>query len=186
MRLTVLPALALATALLAPLPVLAQSDSDGPPYGPGMMWDDDGGWGPGMMGRGGGYGMMRGCPMMGGAMMRGGDFQRSASAWIEGQLAYAHTELGITAEQEPLWKGYADAVRARSAEMLETHRTMMQTMWQRDAPLDQVYDLHISVMESHLATMKANRDTVMKLYKALTPEQQEKASWVLPRAMCMM
>lgn len=203
MRLTTLRALALGAALLAPVPALAQSDSDdqntaGPGMmwnGPGMMWGngDGNGWGPGMMGRGGygngyGYGMMGGCQggaAMGGPMMGGGNVQRSASAWLDGQLAYAHTELGITADQEPAWKAYAAAVHDRTDQMLATH----QAMWgarREGLPFDQAYDFHIKLMEDRLEALKASRDSALKLYKALTPEQQKKASWVLPQSMCMM
>lgn len=192
MRSTTLRALALATALLAPVAALAQSEPDDQNYpGPGMMWGNGDGWGPGMMGRGGGYGggygMMRGCPTMGGGMMRGGDFERSASAWLDGQLAYAHTELAIAAAQEPLWKAYADAVHERSSQMLGTHQAMMGA-WRQDGGVafDKAYDLHIQVMQAHLDAMKANRDAALKLYDGLTEEQRKKAAWVLPASMCMM
>ena len=184
--------LAVLTLLAMLLPAAAGAQSNPPnadDFGPGMMWGSPGnGW----MGPGGGYGgMMRGCPMLGGGMgrgqMMGGGFARSAAAWIDGQLAYAHTELAITAAQEPEWKAYADSLHARNDQMLSTHRSMMAAMPAKDGlPFDQAYDLHIQVMEPHLAAMKANRDAALKLYKALTPEQQKKASWVLPPSMCGM
>ena len=196
MRPNILRALALSAMLLIPASAMAQSGSGNQNSpGPGMMWGGQGmmgggqgngygngyGYGPGMMGGG----MMRGCPMMGG-MMQGRGFQQSASAWLDGQLAYAHSELGITAAQEPVWKGYADAVHARSEAMISAHQSMMGAMWGGDLPFNEAYDLHIQVMESHLDAMKANRDAAMKLFDALTPEQQKKASWVLPQSMCMM
>jgi hypothetical protein len=188
MRSTTLRALALTAALLAPVAALAQTEPEDQNYpGPGMMWGNGAGWGPGMMGRDGGYGMMRGCPTMGGGMMRGEDFQHSAAAWLDGQLAYAHTELGITAAQEPLWKAYADAAHDRSTQMLGTHQAMMDA-WRKDGSLafDKAYDLHIQVMQAHLDAMKANRDAALKLYDGLTEDQRKKASWVLPASMCMM
>jgi hypothetical protein len=164
--------------------------------GPGMM--GPGMMGPGMMGPGMmGYGMMRGCPAMG-AMMAGmmgggqggaadaGEYQKSAGAWLDGQIAYAHGELAITAAQEPLWTAYVAAVKARSSQMLESHQSMMGAMWQGGLALDKAYDLHIAIMQAHLDAMKASRDATLKLYAALTPAQQQKASWVLPQSMCMM
>ena len=197
MRPTILRALALTAVLLAPTAALAQSEPEQPYDGPRMMWgEDDGSWGPGMMGRGGGAGMMGGCPMMGammrgpmmgGSMMGGEDFQRSASAWLDGQLAYTHTELGITEAQEPLWKAYVDSVHDRSAGMLAMHQAMWSARRQQQGvPFNEAYDLHIKLMEARLDAMKASRDTSLKLYNALTPEQQKKASWILPQSMCMM
>ncbi len=183
-------------ALAVATPALAQSDQP-PSQWPGrnmMMWGGDGpngyGYGPGMMG----YGMMRGCPMMGGSMMGGAmmgavpgsDYQRSASAWLDGQLAYIHSELGIAQAQEAAWEGYAAAIKARSGQMLTTHQTMMTAMWQDKLPFDQAYDLHIQVMQSHLDAMKTTRDAALSLFRVLTPEQQEKANWVLPQSMCLM
>lgn len=191
MRITSLRALALIAALLSPTLAVAQSQPDDQDYsGPGMMWGSPGNgyWmGSGMMGPGMmGSGMMRGCPMMGAMMRGGGGFQRSAAAWLDGQLAFAHTEIGITSAQEPAWKAYADAVHARSDQMISTHQSMMGAMWQGGLAFNEAYDLHIKVMEAHLDAMKASRDTALKLYSTLTPEQQKKASWVLPRSMCMM
>ncbi|WP_395022344.1 Spy/CpxP family protein refolding chaperone [Dongia sp.] len=182
----VIAALAIAT------PALGQSEPQDQPSSqwPGrnmMMWGGGGpnGYGPGMMG----FGMMRGCPMMAGSMMGAAsdsDYQRSASAWLDGQLAYIHSELAITPAQEPAWDVYAAAIKARSGQMLSTHQTMMSAMWQDKLPFDQAYDLHIQAMESHLDAMKTTRDAALKLFHALTPDQQEKASWVLPQSMCMM
>ena len=152
-------------------------DGRGMMGGNGMMWGGQ----PGMMG----YGMMRGCPMMG-AMMSGDNYQDSASAWLDGQLAYAHSEIAITPPQESAWKDYVAAVQAKSAVMWSSHQSMMGAMWQGGVPFDQAYDLHIQIMEAHLDAMKATRDASLKLFSALSPDQQKKASWVLPQSMCMM
>jgi hypothetical protein len=182
-------ALAMVVALVLPVPALAQSSQPDNP--PNMMWDGPGmmgnrpwggsGYGPGMMG----YGMMGRCPMMG-AMMGGGDYSQSAAAWLDGQFAYAHSEIGITDAQEPAWKTYVAAVKDRSGRMLAEHQSMMGAMWQGGLPFDQAYGLHIDIMQAHLDAMKTTRDAAMKLYGALTPDQQKKASWVLPQSMCMM
>jgi len=190
-----LKSLAVLTLLAALIPAAAGAQSSAPDQdypGPGMMWGSQGnGW----MGQGGYGGAMRGCPMFGGGLgmgmnrgqMMGGGFARSSAAWLDGQLAYAHTELAITAAQEPSWKAYADSLHARNDQMLSTHQSMMAAMTSRDAlPFDQAYDLHIQVMETHLAAMKANRDAALKLYQALTAEQRKKASWVLPPSLCGM
>ena len=60
------------------------------------------------------YGMMAYGNMAQGMMGPGG---RGAvctrmGSHIEGRLSYLKTELGITGAQKPLWKTYADAVRA--------------------------------------------------------------------------
>jgi hypothetical protein len=149
--------------------------------GPGMMWNRGSGYGPGMMGNG----MMGGCPMMG-AMMGGGNYQQSAAAWLDGQFAYAHSEIGVTDAQEPAWKAYVSAVKDRSDQMIAGHQSMMGAMWQGGLPFDQAYSLHIDIMQAHLDAIRATRDAALKLYGALTPDQQKKASWVLPQSMCMM
>jgi hypothetical protein len=206
--------LALVVPIVAANPNAGWAQSTTPPstppgYPPGMMWGGPGmmggnGYmmGPGMMGQGigpgigpgmMGYGMMRGCPAMG-AMMGyqagnapdAGEYQKSAAAWLDGQIAYAHGELAITAAQEPVWATYVAAVKARSSQMLASHQSMMGAMWQGGLALDKAYDLHIEIMQAHLDAMKASRDATLKLFAALTPEQKQKASWVLPQSMCMM
>jgi hypothetical protein len=159
--------LLLSLAVIAPLAggagaAWAQSNTNPPTTPPGMMWGGQGG------------------------AADAGEYQKSAGAWLDGQIAYAHGELAITAAQEPLWTAYVAAVKARSSQMLESHQSMMGAMWQGGLALDKAYDLHIAIMQAHLDAMKASRDATLKLYAALTPAQQQKASWVLPQSMCMM
>ena len=183
-------------AALAVNPAFAQSTPQNQPVGTSMMGRNQGMMWGGMMWGGNspgdyragagmvGFGMMRGCPMMAGA--GGPDFQRSASAWLDGQLAYLHSELDISDAQEPAWKAFAAAIRDRSGLMLTRHQSMMRTLWQDDLPFDQAYDAQIEMMQAHLEALKATKTAALTLYRALTPEQRQRAARALPQSMCLM
>jgi hypothetical protein len=71
---------------------------------PAMRGPGPGGMGPGMMGRGPG-------------------------PWSQGTDAASYldrlkADLGITAEQEPAWKAYAETVQGAASQMQGTHQTM--------------------------------------------------------------
>jgi len=162
--------LALATGLLlVAVPALAQSDES--KSGGGMMGQDGGGMmGGGMMGQGGG--------MMGGGMMGHGMMgPEELKARVEGRLAYVKTALGITDDQAAAWKAYEDASRANGQSMQAAHQAMM-TAKQSGSAIDRM-QAHIGMMQARLEAMKALQPATEALYKALTPEQQKKADWLL-------
>ena len=124
----------------------------GPSRGPA------GGAGPGMMG--GGPGMM-------------GRSWNTAS-----YLDRLKTELGITTNQEPAWKDYADTVSGMGEQMQSLHQTMFDSMgtasWQeRRNMMNQMFQARKQAFDTvHEA---ANR-----LLPALDPAQKAKAQTSLP------
>jgi hypothetical protein len=193
---SILRTVLLLACLSVPAAAMAQSTTPAPGNGgPGMMWGA-----PGMMGNGYryhdgmGFGMgpgamgpafMTGCSSLG-VMMSRRDHPDWATAWLDGQLAFAHSAIGITETQEPAWAQYVKIVRDRSIPIFSLHRDMMSAMWRDDLSFDEALALHIQVMEAHLAAMKATRDAALALYDALSPDQKKKAAWALSPSLCMM
>lgn len=184
----------LSGALLAG-PAFAQKD--GFPRqggGPGMMMGQDGSMmgsmmGSGMMGRSGmmGSGMM-GSGMMGGGcgMMTGGfGADEELDTYVDGRVAFLEAELGITQDQQGVWKDYADALRSNAEAMGSMHGRMRGAMKRQDAAPTAWLDLHIEMMRSRLAALEALKPATEALYVALTPEQKQKADRLLPVMGCM-
>jgi hypothetical protein len=140
------------TVLIGSSMVAAAQPAAGP--GRGMM----GGGGPGMMG--GGPGMMGGY-------------------WNTGTYLDAlKSQLGITAQQEPAWKEYADTVTSSSQQMQGLHQTMFESMgtasWQeRRSMMDQMF-------KARQQSYGAVHDAATKLLSALDPGQKAKAQSILP------
>jgi len=126
-------------------------------YGPGMMGyggGPRGGYGPGMMGYGGGYG-----PGAAGA----GPVEN-----VEARLAFLKNELKITADQEAAWDAYATQTKTQVATMVAFHA---------QGPI--AADTAAERIEQHAARMKLRADqsqamstAVKDLFAVLTPEQQ--------------
>ena len=136
-----------ALALAVTTAVFAQGDQGTPGY-PEMMG------GPGMMGMGpGAFGSV---------------------ADTTKRLTDLKGELGITADQENVWKAYAQAAINQSA-LMNAHR---QTMWSgaMPPPIDQRATMHQQGWQMMQQTAQATKD----LYQTLTPEQQSKANTLLP------
>ncbi len=181
-------ALAIATV------VGAAAAADDPPPGPGpgsMMQGWGGGWGP----RGGGYGFMgpgmMGFGGMGPWMMgQGGSPLAMCEAMgsrVEGRIAFLKAELKITADQESLWKTYADAARDNSTGMV-TRCTAMMTQRASGAALTlpERLDLHEQFMTSQLESMRAVNGALKPLYAALSDDQKKVADQVFWTPMGMM
>lgn len=130
--------------------------------GPGMMGHSD--WALWMMGPGGLHGMM--APDM-------------IQAFAEGKLAFLKSLLGITEAQSGPWNTFADAVRAQVKSMAESQQKRMPTTGQPKSTLPQWVDLHLQMMEEHLAAMKKIKPALDALYQALTPEQRQKADQLI-------
>lgn len=120
--------------------------------------------GPGMMG---GYGQMMGGgrAMMGGP--RGMMFDDHA-AHAEQRLENFRTELNITEEQEDVWKGFADALRAQAAAMNARHQAMA-------GGKEFGFAERFAQMEAGAAQREAVAGAAQALYAALSPEQQARA-----------
>lgn len=164
-----------ALSALLVVPALAQDNSENAPE-MGMMGGDcpmmrmmGQGMGKGQMGQG----MMRGHGM---GMMRGARM----GAMVEARLAYLKFELGITDAQKDAWAAYADAVRARVANMQGVHQAMMETMQTGNA-LNRM-DARIKGMETMLSSLKEVKPAAEKLYASLSDDQKKVADQLIGRA----
>ncbi|CFX46566.1 conserved exported protein of unknown function [Candidatus Filomicrobium marinum] len=178
-----------ALSALLVVPALAQDNSENAPE-MGMMGGDcpmmrmmGGGMGHGMMG-GGMMGQGMGKGQMGQGMMRGHGMgmMRGArmGAMVEARLAYLKFELGITDAQKDAWAAYADAVRARVANMQGVHQAMMETMQTGNA-LNRM-DARIKGMETMLSSLKEVKPAAEKLYASLSDDQKKVADQLIGRA----
>jgi LTXXQ motif family protein len=131
--------------------------------GPGMMGHGD--WAPWMMGPGRHHGMMMAPGMI--------------QAFAEGKLAFLKSLLGITEAQSGPWNAFAEVVRAQAKSMAEAQQKRMPTPGQAEVTLPQWVDLHLQMMEEHLAAMKKIKPAFDALYQALTPEQRQKADQLI-------
>ena len=98
-------------------------------------------------------------------------------AMVEGRLAYAKTMLGITADQATAWKAYEDASRANVQSLQAAHEARVAAE-RVGSPIDRMH-AQTDEMQSQLDAMKALQPPTEALYKALTPDQQERAAVVL-------
>jgi hypothetical protein len=98
-------------------------------------------------------------------------------AMVEGRLAYAKTMLGITADQATAWKAYEDASRANVQSLQAAHEARLAAE-RVGSPIDRMH-AQTDEMQSQLDAMKALQPPTEALYKALTPDQQDKADVVL-------
>lgn len=145
--------------------MMQQGQGMGPGYG--MMY----GPGYGMGGQGmGGHGMMMG-------MMGGG--------YTEGSVAFLKAELGITAQQEAVWKPFAEALRSFGTTM-HGPRYGRQTQTQPQAQtLPDSLQARVGWMEGHLAALKTLSNAAKPFYAALTPEQKTRADDLLGGCPCL-
>ena len=98
-------------------------------------------------------------------------------AMVEGRLAYAKTMLGITADQATAWKAYEDASRANVQSLQAAHEASVAAE-RVGAPIDRMH-AQTDMMQAQLDARKALLPATEALYKALTPEQRERADAVL-------
>ena len=103
--------------------------------------------------------------------------QSDLDAMVEGRLAYAKTLLGITADQATAWKAYEDASRANVQSLQAAHEARLAAE-RVGSPIDRM-NAQTDEMQSQLDAMKALQPPTEALYKALTPDQQERAEVVL-------
>jgi hypothetical protein len=150
------------SALAQQPPADPQSPARGQPgtmMCPGMMGHGD--WAPWMMGLGRHHGMMMAPGMI--------------QAFAEGKLAFLKSWLGISEAQSGPWNTFAEAVRAQAKSIAEWQQKRMPTPGQPEVTLPQWVDLHLQMMEEHLAAMKKIKPAFDALYQVLTPEQRQKA-----------
>ena len=103
--------------------------------------------------------------------------QDDLQAKVEGRLAYAKTLLGITDSQGAAWKAYEDVSRTnvqsiRAAQLATIHAE------QSGSAIDRMH-AQTDMAQARLDAMKALQPATEALYKALTPDQRERADTVL-------
>jgi Cache 3/Cache 2 fusion domain/LTXXQ motif family protein len=99
--------------------------------------------------------------------------QSDLEARVEGRLAYAKTLLGITDSEAAAWKAYEDVSRA-NVQRLRAARQVMLAAEQSGSPIDRM-QAQTNMMQAQLDARKALQPVTEALYKALTPEQRERA-----------
>ena len=103
--------------------------------------------------------------------------QSDLGARVEGRLAYARTFLGITDREAAAWKAYEDVSRA-NVQSLEAADQAMMTAEHSGSAIDRM-QAQTGIMQAQLDARKALQPATEALYKALTPEQRERADVVL-------
>lgn len=123
-----------------------------------------------------GPGPGRGPGMMGGGTMGGG---MMGGLWTTPRYLDAlKTELGITGVEEPAWKDYADTVSGVSEQMQGLHQSMFQAMG--TASWEERRDLMNGMFEARRQAYDTVHEAAGKLMGALSPDQQQKARYMLP------
>lgn len=131
-----------------------------------------------MTGAGSGSGMMAkkkgmmgaaDCPMMG-HMSKGGDMAAHGDA----RIAALKTALAITPAQQGAWDAYASALKKNMTGMHAAHQVMMGGP-EVKSPVARL-DIHVTTMESRLASLKEVKPTLTALYAVFSDEQKKKAN----------
>jgi hypothetical protein len=133
-----------------------------------------------------GTGMMSGNMMSGGMMsMKGNMDGMMAPRYVEGRIAFLKTELKITADQEPLWQAFAEAIRNESRTMADMSKQMPGMM--APSSLPERLERHESMLHAHLDHLRQIRTALQPLYQALDEDQRRTADeLIMPMAMGMM
>ena len=103
--------------------------------------------------------------------------QSDLDARVEGRLAYAKTLLSITDGQAAAWKAYQDVSRANVQSLEAAQHAMMEA--ERSGTAIDRMRAQTDMMQARLDARKALQPVTEALYKALTPEQRERADVVL-------
>jgi Cache 3/Cache 2 fusion domain/LTXXQ motif family protein len=103
--------------------------------------------------------------------------QSDLDARVEGRLAYAKVLLGITDSEAAAWKAYGDVSRANVRSLEAAQRAMIDA--ERTGSVIDRMHAQTAMMQAQLDARKALLPATEALYKALTPEQQERADVIL-------
>jgi len=89
---------------------------------------------------------------------------------LEVTLHELHEDLKLTAQQEPLWQGYADKVRALAGDMARERG-------RKPAPgsLPQQIDRQVDAARNRLTALEDIAQSAKALYASLSPEQRPAA-----------
>jgi hypothetical protein len=96
---------------------------------------------------------------------------------MQQHLARLHTELSITAEQEPQWSAFADAVVKQTEHM----RTLYGQARQMPASAPDRIDRQLELMRQRLAGFETVGQAAKTLYASLSSDQQRVADQRLMR-----
>jgi hypothetical protein len=103
--------------------------------------------------------------------------QSDLDARVEGRLAYAKALLGITDSEAAAWKAYGDVSRANVRSLEAAQRAMIDA--ERTGSVIDRLHAQTAMMQAQLDARKALLPATEALYKALTPEQQDRADAIL-------
>jgi hypothetical protein len=98
-------------------------------------------------------------------------------AKVEGRLAYAKTVLGITLDEAAAWKAYEDVSRA-NVQSLQAAQDAMVNAERLGSVIDRMH-AQTGMAQARLDARKALQPATEALFKALTPEQRERAEVLL-------
>jgi len=113
------------------------------------------------------------------APAKGGDakaMQHHGSRGLNGYLDKLHTDLKITAAEEPLWGKFADAMRQNAADLGQAYRTRRDHLPTMTALEDM--NSFIDVEQKRLDGMKRSSTAFADLYNAMPADQQKAADAV--------
>lgn len=160
--LSLLGGIAIAAAQPAPDPHHPNPNSPAQPAGApaGMQMMDMGKMMP----------MMR---MMQGTMMQNAGMGMMPFDHLEGRIAFAKTELGITDAQLPQWNAFADALRGSVKDMQTAMNGMMQSGMPTTVPARM--DAMVQMVSARLDAMKAMQAAAKQLYVVLSDDQKKAA-----------
>jgi protein CpxP len=94
-------------------------------------------------------------------------------ARVEQRIAYLHSQLKITAAQEPQWKTFADVMRSNAQNMSRLFQQRMQAS-QTQSALDNMKQ-YAEIAQAHADDMKQLVDAFDPLYNSFSPEQKKVA-----------
>lgn len=109
---------------------------------------------------------------MRGASMLDGDSSKMMAQRGNQRLERLHTELKITAQQEPLWQAFAEKTKAEMGKGMQTMRPS-----EADAKLSapERMEKMQAGMKERLASMESVNESFKRLYAALSDEQKATA-----------
>ncbi|MCU7959968.1 MAG: Spy/CpxP family protein refolding chaperone [gamma proteobacterium symbiont of Bathyaustriella thionipta] len=128
--------------------------------------------GPGQDGMMHGPGGMQGMQGQGMQGHQGGRMQGDPMAMAEQRMSRMKNTLGISAEQEPAWKNFSDAMKQKAA-LMRAHRATMGG----STPISG--EQRFAMRQQGLQQMQKTNTAASELYKSLTPEQRARADQMM-------
>ena len=101
-------------------------------------------------------------------------------ARVEERIAYLHSQLKITAAQEPQWKTFAEVMRTNAQNMGRLFRQRTQAE-QTQSAVDNMRQ-YAEIAQAHADDMKQLVDAFDPLYNSFSPEQKKVADTTFRQA----